>query len=79
MYLHVAMSPKTYSTADAAKMVGISRATLHAWIGKGKVPFAPKPQRIGNVVLRLWTASQVGRLRKVKEQVYRKEMGRPKQ
>jgi excisionase family DNA binding protein len=70
------MSPKI-STGDAAKAVGITRATLQAWIASGKIE-APKAQDLGKLRVRLWSESDVARLRRAKEKIYMKEMGRPK-
>ncbi len=71
------MSSKTRSTAEAAKAVGISRATLQAWIAKGKIT-APGAKSLGKVSVRLWTNSDLARLRKAKEKIYWKGQGRPK-
>jgi excisionase family DNA binding protein len=71
------MSPKTYSTGDAAKAVGITRATLQAWIASGKIE-APKAQDFGKVRVRLWSESDVAQLRRAKEKLYMKDLGRPK-
>jgi len=77
MYADLQMSPKTYSTGDAAKAVGITRATLQAWIASGKIE-VPKAQDFGKVRVRLWSESDVARLRRAKEKIYMKELGRPK-
>jgi len=69
------MSPKTYTTQQAADAAGITRATLQDWIKKKKVA-APKLQRLGNVGARLWTASDVARLKAVKKEIYQEK--RPK-
>ena len=69
------MSPKTYTTTEAAEAAGITRATLQAWIKKGKFA-APKLQHLGNVGVRLWTASDVARLKVVKKEIYQEK--RPK-
>jgi excisionase family DNA binding protein len=71
------MSPNLRSTGDAAKAVGITRATLQAWIAKGKIT-APRAQDLGKVRVRLWTESDIARLRGEKQRIYRKEMGRPR-
>jgi excisionase family DNA binding protein len=71
------MSPKTYSTGEAAEAVGISRATLQAWIANRKIA-APKSTTLGNVTVRLWTESDLARLRKTKEKIYWKGQGRPR-
>jgi excisionase family DNA binding protein len=69
------MSPKTYTTTEAAKAVGITRATLQDWIKKRKFA-APKLGRVGNISVRLWTASDVARLKTVKKEIYQEK--RPK-
>jgi excisionase family DNA binding protein len=71
------MSPRTYSTGEAAEAVGISRATLQAWIANRKIA-APKSTKLGKVTVRIWTASDLARLRKAKESVYWKGQGRPR-
>jgi excisionase family DNA binding protein len=71
------MSLNTYSTGEAAEAVGISRATLQAWIANKKIA-APKKKRLGKVTVRIWTASDLARLRKTKESVYWKGQGRPR-
>jgi excisionase family DNA binding protein len=71
------MGSKIYSTREAAKTVGITRATLQAWIASGKIA-APRAKYFGNVSVRLWTESAVARLRKAKERIYWKGQGRPK-
>ena len=71
------MSPKVYTTGQAAKAVGITRATLQSWIAKGKVT-APKPRLRNGVGVRLWAGSDVSRLRRAKETIYWKGQGRKK-
>ena len=63
------------TTAEAAKEVDIHLATLQRWIATKKVA-APKPSLIGAVGYRLWSAKDVERLKKVKEEIYRKGRGR---
>jgi len=70
------MSRKQYSTGDAAKAVGITRATLQAWISRGKIT-APEAQDFGKLRVRLWSESDIARLRKQKQKIYKKDMGRP--
>jgi len=69
------MSPKSYTTREAADAVGITRATLQDWIKKRKFA-APKLKRLGNVGVRLWTASDVARLKAAKKEIYQEK--RPK-
>jgi excisionase family DNA binding protein len=66
------MSPKTYTTGEAAEAVGITRATLQDWIRKGKFA-APRLHKIGKIGARLWTASDVARLRAVKKDIYQEK------
>jgi excisionase family DNA binding protein len=66
------MSPKTYTTTEAAEATGITRATLQDWIKKGKFA-APKLQSLGKVSVRLWTASDVARLKKTKAEIYQEK------
>jgi excisionase family DNA binding protein len=71
------MSPKHYTTEQAAEAVGITRATLQAWI-KAKKITPPAPTLVGAVAKRLWTESDLGRLRKAKKSIYWKGQGRPR-
>ena len=71
------MSPKQRTTAEAAKAVGISRATLQDWIKRGKFR-APQTQLRNGHAVRLWTDSDVDRLRTMKKKIYNQEVGRPK-
>jgi excisionase family DNA binding protein len=60
------------STGKAAKQVGISRATLQEWIRNGKIK-APRLAKVGSVRVRLWTASDVARLKAVKKEIYQEK------
>jgi excisionase family DNA binding protein len=75
--LIVAMSPRTYTTEEAAERAGISRATLQAWIAAKKFR-PPKPTLDGARSKRLWDDSDVARLSSLKEKIYRKGRGRKK-
>ena len=69
------MSPKIYTTQEAADAAGITRATLQDWIKKRKFA-APDVQRLGNVGVRLWTASDIARLKAVKKEIYQEKRPR---
>ena len=56
-------------------MAGISESTLERWLADGKIK-PPKPIRLGRREFRLWTAADIGRVRKYKEKNYRKGRGR---
>lgn len=70
------MSPKTYTTSEAAEQAGITRATLQDWIKKRKCA-APKLTKLANITVRLWTASDVARLKATKKEIYQEK--RPKE
>jgi IS30 family transposase len=66
---------KNYSTLQVARMVGVHKVTLQRWLLNRKVA---EPRRIsdGGVIARVWTDRDVERVRKYKEQNYRKGRGR---
>lgn len=55
---------ETFSTRQAAKMLGIGSSTLARYIAAGKVP-APKAVRIGGMTAHLWTSREIERVRKL--------------
>jgi predicted site-specific integrase-resolvase len=65
----------TYSTAQVAKKAGISKLTLTRWLRAGKLK---EPRRVnqGGIELRIWTAREVEKVRKYKQENYRKGRGR---
>jgi excisionase family DNA binding protein len=71
------MRTKTYSTKEAAAEVGITRATLQAWIKDKKIK-PPKPTLEGARAKRIWTVSDMATLRSTKERIYWTGQGRPK-
>ena len=48
----------TYTTAEAAAEIGISRQTLQAWIASRKIE-SPEPIKIGKLSVRLWSETDV--------------------
>ncbi len=66
---------RTYSTAHAAKLIGVNRVTLQRWLIARRVA-EPKKVRMGGVEVRIWTDHDVKRVRRFKEQSYRKGRGR---
>jgi excisionase family DNA binding protein len=71
------MSSKIYTTKEAAAEVGITRATLQAWIKDKKIR-PPKPTLEGAKAKRVWTVSDVAKLRTTRERIYWKGQGRPR-
>jgi DNA-binding transcriptional MerR regulator len=68
---------RNYSTSEAARAVGIHPITLHRWVLQGKIK-GPRKQRIGGIVIRLWSERDLERVRKYKAAHYRKGRGRKK-
>ena len=56
-------------------MLKIGRQTLHRWMND-KPGLAPRKSKICGVVVRIWTSRDLERVRKHKEQSYRKGRGR---
>lgn len=57
--IKLSMAEKLYTTAQAAKEVGVSRQTLQTWIADGKVK---PPKLIG--ATRVWSQSLVDELKR---------------
>jgi predicted DNA-binding transcriptional regulator AlpA len=55
---------ESFSTRQAAKMLGISSSTLARYIAAGKVP-TPKVIHIGEMKVHLWTSRKIERVRKL--------------
>ncbi len=66
---------KSYTTEEAAEAVGISRATLQAWIASGQFK-APDVRLVEGKAVRLWNADDLAKLKSVKAEIYRKGRGR---
>jgi DNA-binding transcriptional MerR regulator len=71
------MAPKTYTTTQAARAIGVTRATIQAWVAKGIVEPPQIQTRAGKSPVRLWAASDIARLRAAKKQMEGR-IGRPK-
>jgi DNA-binding transcriptional MerR regulator len=61
-----------YSISEAARLLGIHRATLHRWIEKRAVP-EPIAQEIAGSQIRYWTEEGFARLKQYKTEQYRKK------
>jgi len=59
------MSTNKYTTPEAAKLVGVSRQTLQAWV-KGRMIPPPELIEIGHVSVRLWSTADIQRARRFK-------------
>jgi excisionase family DNA binding protein len=56
---------KTYSTSDAAKLIGVSRQTLQTWIDRKSIA-TPRLEKVGRMSIRLWTGADIEKARKFK-------------
>ena len=65
LILSRSMNSKLLSTVEVAKEVKVPRATLQYWIKEGKLE-APKTKLRNGVAVRLWTAGDVEKARKLK-------------
>ncbi len=63
---------RNYSITEAAKELGVQRATLYEWIRRKKVP-APTAQVISRVRFRFWTEEDLKALKNYKAQHYQKK------
>jgi len=61
------MASRLYTTREVAERVGVSRQTLQAWIAEQRIK-APAVIRAAGV--RLWSASDLARVLKVKPRNY---------
>jgi DNA-binding transcriptional MerR regulator len=61
-----------YSISEAARLLGIHRATLHRWIEKRVVP-EPIAQEIAGSQIRYWNDDGLAKLKQYKAQEYRKK------
>jgi excisionase family DNA binding protein len=61
-----------YSISEAARLLGIHRATLHRWIEKRVVP-EPFRQEIAGSQIRYWTDEAFAKLKQYKAEHYRKK------
>lgn len=57
---------KTYSTAQAARKLGIGLRTLKRWLAQGKLKASIAVPMAGNRTLWRWTHADIARGRKVK-------------
>lgn len=58
-----------YPISEAARRLGVHRATLHRWIEQGHVP-SPAVESIAGVRLRYWTKSEFKRVEAYKRMKY---------
>jgi excisionase family DNA binding protein len=62
------MARRTYSTVEAAKLIGVHLITLNRWLAKGKIRSSVRIPIGGGRTLWRWTDSDIARGRKIKAQ-----------
>jgi excisionase family DNA binding protein len=68
---------KPCNTQQAAKAAGVTVMTLYRWVVAKKLK-APKLRIRNGRAVRLWSSSDLNRLRKLKQEIYCKGRGRKK-
>ena len=68
---------RTYTTVQAANVLGIGRDTLYRWIRAKKIPEG-KLTRVGNFSIRGWSDRDLDRIRIYMRENYIKGPGRRK-
>lgn len=63
--INLLMSQKTYTTREAAKLIGVSHQTLRDWVDAGEI-VAPKQITVGKMAIRLWTKANIAKARKIR-------------
>jgi predicted site-specific integrase-resolvase len=61
----------SYSTAEVATSIGVSKKTLLRWLYAGKLP-EPKHESFGGVESRIWSEADLARARAFRQEHYRK-------
>jgi excisionase family DNA binding protein len=64
------VSPRTYTTREVAKQIGISPQTLYTWIAEKHIE-AARPIVTGKSTIRLWSKAQVDAAKKFKNTLKR--------
>lgn len=60
----VILMPDKYSTREAAAKLGISFPTINRYIAEKKIPVPPL-DKVGGVTVRLWSDTDIERVRKI--------------
>jgi excisionase family DNA binding protein len=72
---HVQYRMRNYSITEAARELGVQRATLYEWIRLKKIP-APTAKVISRVRFRFWTEEELETLKRYKTECYQKKPSR---
>jgi hypothetical protein len=75
--IYITYMAKPCNTQQAAKAVGIAVMTLHRWVVAKRLT-APRLRIRNGRAVRLWSSSDLNRLRNLKQEIYCKGRGRKK-
>ena len=59
------MDKRKYTTPEAAKLIGVSRQTLQAWV-RGQLIETPELVEVANLRVRLWGKADIRRAKEFK-------------
>ena len=59
------MDKRKYTTPEAAKLIGVSRQTLQAWV-KSRLIETPELTEVANLRVRLWGKADIQRAKRFK-------------
>ena len=62
----------SYTTAEVAQAIGVNKSTLLRWLYAGKLAEPKQSVAVGKIENRIWSAADLERARKFKEECYRK-------
>ena len=63
--IRISAMKDAHSTAEAAKLIGISKSSLLRWLADGTIP-EPKRVKVGGIEWRIWSKADIARARKLK-------------
>ena len=62
----------SYTTAEVARAIGVDKKTLLRWLWNSKLAEPKQKVTVGTIENRVWSAADLERAKKFKEEHYRK-------
>jgi predicted site-specific integrase-resolvase len=69
--VHTSAMSRSYSTAEVAAVLGVSKKTLLRWLWAGKLP-EPERVTVGHIDNRIWRQEDMRRAKEYRKENYRK-------